>query len=580
MAATARSLALIAFLLPLVTCNDERTVSPEPKLIDVQPASVTSSQVQLQVPPSMATSPFNTPRFLTVPTNFTIAVYTRIPGARFLAATPDGNLLVSRPGAGTISLVRPNPNGDPLVSSYATGLARPHDLVFYTAGATTYLYVAEKHRVIRYTWTNGNLTAPGLQVIVSGLPDASTPGLGGNYGHELKNIAISPAGKLYVSIASTCNVCASDDNATPVRASIHEYNTDGTGGRLFARGLRNAEGLAILPGTNTLWVVVNNRDNIAYPFHSDFNGDGSDDYGKVMQGYVDDHPPEEFTSVRDGGNYGWPYCNPNPNSPSGLVNMPLDLDVQTNASGAKNCGTMDRVSRGIQAHSAPLGLLFLQNTAFPTTFRNSAVAALHGSWNRSSNVGYKVVYFPWDAATQQPTGEADLVSGFATASSSWGRPVDVAVDAQGSMFISDDAAGAVYKLTQQTAPPPPSNTQYEAENATLVRMRIRAEQPGYTGTGYVRFQQNSGSYVQWTINVATAGTYTLAFRYTNGSSGTVVALRVNGVLVSSGFALPMTATLSSWTNATAQVTLNAGNNTVRLTSANSRAPNIDNVTVQ
>jgi glucose/arabinose dehydrogenase len=219
-----------------------------------------------------------------------------------------------------------------------------------------------------------------------------------------------------------------------VRASIYQYNADGTGGRLFARGLRNAEGLAVLNGT--LWVTVNHRDNIAYPLHNDWNGDGSDDYGKVMQSYVDNHPPELFTSVRDGGNYGWPFCNPNPDTPAGYDLMPFDRDVQLNASGsALDCNTADRPFRGIQAHSAPLGFIFLQGSAFPSAYQGGAALAYHGSWNRSQKTGYKVAYFPFDPATQQPGDQIDLVRGWATTSSNWGRPVDVAVDAQGALFI-------------------------------------------------------------------------------------------------------------------------------------------------
>jgi len=234
-------------------------------------ASVSSTVV---VPVSMRSSPFNTARTLLVPPDFTIAVYARIGGARFMAVTPDGSLLVSKPGSGSVVLVRPNGAGDPLVSDYVTGLKRPHDIVFHTIGTVTYVYVTETNQVNRYVYTPGALTPGTRQVVVSGLPDASSPELNGTYGHELKNIALDGNDKLYISIASTCNVCTSDTQSTPVRAAIYVYNADGSNGRLFARGLRNAEGVAMIPGTNTLWVVVNNRDDIAYPFN-----DGSGNYG-------------------------------------------------------------------------------------------------------------------------------------------------------------------------------------------------------------------------------------------------------------------------------------------------------------
>lgn len=576
---------LLPLTLAALGCYDDATIPPKSDAANQPVATMVSAsvQVQVQVPSSMATAPFNVPRYLTVPPDFQIAVYARVPNARFMAVTPDGNLLVSRPAAGRIALVRPNAGSDPLISDFATGLSRPHDMVFHTIGATNYLYVAEKNRIIRFTYSNGNLTGQNMQVIVSGLPDNNTPNLDSDYGgysHELKNIAISPAGKLYVSIAAACNVCTADVLASPVRASIYEYNLDGTGARFFAVGFRNAEGLAMLPGTNTLWVVGNNSDNIQYPFHSDWDGDGSDDYGKVLQTYVDNHPPELFTRVRDGGNYGWPYCNPNPDTPTGLVDMPYNLELKTNANAAVNCGAMDKINRGIPAHSAPLGLLFLQNTAFPAAYRSSAVAAYHGSWNRTVKTGYKIVYFPWDAATQAPTTQEDLVTGWATASSSWGRPVDVAVNAQGEMFISDDAAGAIYKLNYQTEEPPPVFSRYEAETATLVKMLTGSAFAGYTGAGYVRFKSSSGSYVQWSVNASTARTHTLTFRYSDQKSSTSLAIAVNGQVAVSALTFPVTGSHRTWTTVSIQVPLNAGSNTVRATSIGSGGPNLDNLVVQ
>jgi len=320
-------------------------------------ASVT---MKVTVPASMRTSPFNVDRFLTVPPNFAISVFARVSGARFMTVAPNGDVFVSNPGAGAVYLVRPGTGGaDPTKFTWASGLYKPHDIVFATVAGTTYVYVAEADKIARYTYNSAITTGQGRQVIISGLPSASLPELQGSYGHELKNIALDASGKLYVSIASTCNVCLSDTQSSPVRGAIYVYNADGTNGRLLARGLRNAEGLAIVPGTSDLWVVVNNRDNISYPLHNDWNADGSDDYGKVMQSYVDNHPTDEFTRVRDGGNYGWPFCNPNPDGPGGLNDMPFDRDVEMNADGSKlDCANAERINKGIQAHSAPLRLSF------------------------------------------------------------------------------------------------------------------------------------------------------------------------------------------------------------------------------
>lgn len=415
--------------------------------VDAPPGA--STQVQVTVPESMRSEPFDVERFLNVPPNFSAAVYARIPNARYMAIAPNGDLLVSQPSTGKVLLIQPNQNGDPAISDFATDLRRPHDIVFHTIDETTYVYIAETHQINRYTYTNGDTTGQNREVVVTGLPDNSTPELRGAYGHELKNVALDSNNKLYVSIASTCNACIEDTISDPVRGAIYQYNADGSNPRLFAEGLRNAAGLDFIPETNELWATVNNRDNIGYPFNDDWDGDGSNDYGKIIPSYVDNHPPDEFTKVRDGGNYGWPFCNPNPNSESGYNDMPYDLDVQMNPDAEVDCGAMDRINQGIQAHSAPLGLTFLQDTAFPELYRQGAAIGYRGSWNRTVKTGYKIAYFPWDSTTQTPGDQIDLVTGWLNDETQdvWGRPIDVAVDLQGNMFISDDTSGTIYKLS-------------------------------------------------------------------------------------------------------------------------------------
>jgi Glucose/sorbosone dehydrogenases len=399
---------------------------------------------KVQVPTSMRSAPFNTDRYLKVPPNFSIAVYARLRGARFMAIAPNGDLVVSRPKAGKVILVRPNNAGDPLISTFVAGLRKPHDLVFHAINDTTYLYIAESHQIQRCVYNIGDTVAYDCQILVEGLPDSSTPELGGKYGHELKNIALDTNHKLYVSIASSCNVCVKDTVSNPIRGAIYQYNADGTEQQLFAQGLRNAEGLAFVPGTNNLWVVVNNRDNIAYP-----HDDGSGNYGKVIRSYVDNHPPEEFTLVREGANYGWPFCNPNPDTPTGLDEMPFDRDYQLNKDGHVDCSKMQRIIKGIPAHSAPLGLTFLDRTRFPLLYQPGVVVALHGSWNRQQKIGYQVIYFPWNRETQRAGSGMTLVSGWLNKETQkvWGRPVDVAVDLQGNLLISDDQSGTLYMLS-------------------------------------------------------------------------------------------------------------------------------------
>jgi glucose/arabinose dehydrogenase len=390
---------------------------------------------------------------LNIPSGYAIAVYTRIPGVRFATVTPDGNLLASNPGAGIVYLVRPNSSGDPIVSNFITGLTLPQDLVFHVIGATTYLYVAQGSQIDRYIYHTGDLTGQSGQTLISGLPDGSTTGLNGAYAHGLKDIALDGSDNLYVSLGSSCNVCTSDSGAGYVRGSIYKYNSGGSGPpQLFARGIRNAEGLAMLPGTNTLWTAVNMRDNVPYPSH---DGKGGLSYQQVAQGYVDNHPPDEVMAIKDSANYGWPYCNPTPDSAQGYDNMPFDpaVDPGINNAGQVDCspsGPMTRITKGIQAHSAPLGLTFLQSTNIRAAFRSGALIALHGSWDRSRLTGYKVIWMPWSGSLPA-TGvtPTDFVSGWENDANQnyWGRPVDTAVDAQGSVFITDDYSGTIYKLT-------------------------------------------------------------------------------------------------------------------------------------
>lgn len=388
---------------------------------------------KLQVDPSLRRGPFAADRYLNVPPGFTASLIAIVPGARYLALAPNGDVFVSEPGAGRISIIHGSQ-----ATPYATGLTKPHGMVFHSIGDTTWLYVSESNQINRFKYNSGDSAAHDRQIVVKNLPDSSLPELRGSYGHELKNIALGPDHKLYVAIGSTCNVCVSDTTSDPVRAAIYVYDADGSNGRLFARGLRNAEGLGFVPGTNTLWAAVNNRDNIPNPAD-----------GRVTEGYVDDHPPDLFTPVRDGGNYGWPFCNSNPDA--GLDNMPFDRDLDTNRSGLVDCSQMDIVARGIQAHSAPLGLTFLQSASVPVPYRNGAVLALHGSWNRSQRTGYKAVYYPFSVNTRKPGAMVDLATGFDDGQNVWARPVDVIADQSGNFLISDDQSGGIFKLAYNPA---------------------------------------------------------------------------------------------------------------------------------
>lgn len=414
----------------------------------VAQAATASVARTMDVPPALSAPPLDIARTLTVPPGFGIRVWARVAKARFMANAPNGDILVSVPSAGKIVQLRERINNTPQQFDYATGLQNPHDMVFHRIGETTYLYVAESNRITRSIYQSGETSRGNRETVVDNLPDNSTPELRGQYGHQLKNIALSPDHKLYVSVASACNACAEDTQSDPVRGAIYQYSADGKERRLFARGLRNAEGLDFIPGTGTLWVAVNSPDDVRIPLDIDVDGDSKSDLGKALAAYIDANPPELFTAVRDGGNYGWPFCNPVSNATMSGLDLLPDVDLNRNG-GNTDCAAVDRASKGIAAHSAPLGFSFLHASTLPAAYRKGAVIALHGCWNCSSlRAGYKVVFFPFDDAGNAGA-EIDLVSGFVTNPDTravWGRPVDAIADAKGNLLISDDYAGAIYQL--------------------------------------------------------------------------------------------------------------------------------------
>jgi glucose/arabinose dehydrogenase len=211
---------------------------------------------------------------------------------------------------------------------------------------------------------------------------------------------------LYVSVGSSCNVC---DESDVRRATIVRYRPDGSEEAVFAEGLRNAVGIAFRPGTDELWATNNGRDWLG-----------------------DDQPPETIYIVEEGDDAGWPACH------SGRI---VDPDFGS----AGSCdGILDPVVE-MQAHTAPLGLTFYTGEQFPEQYQGDLFVALHGSWNRSTPVGYKVVRVDLENGTIGPVGE--FAAGWLRSDGSqWGRPVDLVTASDGSLMISDDGQGRIYRV--------------------------------------------------------------------------------------------------------------------------------------
>jgi glucose/arabinose dehydrogenase len=261
--------------------------------------------------------------------------------------------------------------------------------------------VAETGRVLRFRYDPAALRATEPAVVVPDLPPGG--------GHWTRTIAFGPDGRLYVSVGSSCNVCREQD---PRRAAILRYEADGSGERLFASGLRNAVGIAFQPGTGALWATVNERD---------WRGD--------------DLPPDQITEVKEGRFYGWPDC-----FAAGGRAVPDDR-----FSGSASCPPMALPTIEIQAHSAPLGLAFYTGRLFPPEYRGSLFVAYQGSWNRSVPTGYKVVRVPFQNGN--PGAVEDFATGWLADGRVHGRPIDLAVGADGALYLTDQSAARVYRIS-------------------------------------------------------------------------------------------------------------------------------------
>jgi glucose/arabinose dehydrogenase len=408
-------------------------------------SAAASSAVVLSVPPGEGGGALAVPRTLQVPAGWTARVWARVPGARMEAWTPGGDLLVSQPGDGSVAELIPGPRGTATVRTLLSGLTSPQGLAFARVAGRWVLYVGESDQIDRYRWNAGPIS--GTRSVIAGhLPDTDPAG---DDVHREKDVAVAPDGTVYFTVGSSSNASPADRTSVPPRGTIMAVGPAGGRPRVVETGVRNGEGLAVAPD-GTVWTAVNNRDNVPYPFRAPYAG-VTDPFGRVIQAYVNEHPPDEVVPVTAGRDLGWPYCNPDQDDshPAGsLAGIPFVADAVTNPGGRRlDCAALPAVPVGLPAHSAPLGMAFLESSTLPAPWRDGAVVAVHGSWDREPPRPPAVLWLAWDAATRTLTPAVTLAGGFQDAAGRrWGRPADAVPGPDGALYVSDDTAGAIYRL--------------------------------------------------------------------------------------------------------------------------------------
>jgi glucose/arabinose dehydrogenase len=337
---------------------------------------------------------------LLIPKDIKVNIFAKdVRQARHMAFDDQGILFLSQTREGkVVALPDFDKNGeaDEKVSIISNHKA-PHGLAFSKYNDNYYLYVAKETKVIRLKRIRKPLTYGTPEIIIDNIP-------GG--GHYTRTIKIKN-NKLYLSIGSSCNVCIEKN---PLRAAISRFNLDGSGGEIFAKGLRNSVGIEFSPYSGELWAVNNGRDMLG-----------------------DHHPKEELNIIYKGKHYGWPYC---------YESQTLDQDFGKSF----DCSRTEVPTYTFTAHMAPLGLSFYQKGMLPKRYNHSVFVAFHGSWNRSIPAGYKVSRLKLDLMGNIVSHE-DFISGWLNKDgSASGRPVDIEYSPEGELYLSDDFLGVVYKI--------------------------------------------------------------------------------------------------------------------------------------
>lgn len=377
---------------------------------------------------------------LRVPEGFRVSLFADgLSGPRVVRVAPNGDVFVSEGLAGQIRVLRPNHDDSHArsVTVYATGLNRPFGLAFYPNGDDpTHLYVAQTNGILRFPYRNGDLKPRGKPEVLDLKLPTGEHGLPAG-GHWTRDIVFGPLShRMFVSVGSATNVAEEMPERSAAFIAEHEAkhgrgaawggetnravvlvgSPTGRNLRSFATGLRNCTAMALHPETDDLWCAATERDRLG-----------------------DDLPPEFVTRVRFHGFYGWPWFYPGGFEDPRQAGERPDLAPHVLAPDVL-----------IQPHSSPLGITFYDGSQFPAKYRNNAFVTLRGSWNRSIRTGYKVVRIVTDKSGASNGWYEDFLTGFVLNNDEvWGRPVGIDVARDGSLLVSEDGNGTIWRIAYQ-----------------------------------------------------------------------------------------------------------------------------------
>lgn len=339
---------------------------------------------------------------LSVPAGFSIKKIATVPKARSMVWGDEGTLFVGTQLGSKVTAVADVLGDNPRVYKLGEKLRLPNGVAFHDGD----LYVAEITRILVWRDIESRLDAPGEpEVLIDDLPGAKL--------HSWKYIAFGPDGKLYVPIGAPCNICYEPDHGLILR-----MNPDGSGREVFARGIRNTVGFDWHPQTGALWFTDNNRDMLG-----------------------DNMPPGELNqAVAKGQHFGFPFCH-------GRNITEPDKELAKLGS----CDDSTPPAQELGPHVAPLGMAFYTGSQFPQAYQNQIFIAEHGSWNRSEKIGYRVTLVRLDEAGGKALSYEPFVEGWLQDGKVSGRPVDIIMAPDGSLLVSEDKRGSIYRISYTAA---------------------------------------------------------------------------------------------------------------------------------